>query len=177
MVSGVNVRLALCHRTTGGDESVGDSLGSGAAGDVAGSLSDAVCVSESESESVSVSVSVSASVVVTSSVTSSVTASLTGAVRLDASTVAETAETAEAVATTADGDAVGLVDMATQAKATAPSTARGKMGFMKAKGEVSTLCAGQLFHQDLLKSLKFTFGWSDVRGRGGVGLDDWGGLW
>ena len=164
MVSGVNVRLALCHRTTGGDESVGDSLGSGAAGDVAGSLSDAVCVSESESESVSVSVSVSASVVVTSSVTSSVTASGTGAVRLDASTVAETAETVATV-TTADGDAVGLVDMATQAKATAPSTARGKMGFMKAKGEGSTSWAGQLFHQDLLKSLKFTFGRSDVRGR------------
>jgi hypothetical protein len=155
VVSGVNVRLALCHRTTGGDESVGDSLGSGAAGGAAVSVSDAVSVSASLS--VSVSVSVSASVVVTSSVTSSVTASGTGAVRPDVSTAATVA--------TADGDAVGLVDMATQAKATAPSTARGKMGFMKAKGEVSTSWAGQLFHQDLLKSLKFTFGRSDVRGR------------
>jgi hypothetical protein len=116
------------------------------------------------------SVSVSASVVVTSSaassVTSSFTASGTGAVRPDVSTAAETAET---VATAADDDAVGLVDAATQAKATAPSTARGKMGFMKAKGETSTSPAGQAFHQDALKSLKFTFGWSGVRGRGWSG--------
>jgi hypothetical protein len=113
------------------------------------------------------SVSVSASVVVTSSaassVTSSFTASGTGAVRPDVSTAAETAETA------ADDDAVGLVDAATQAKATAPSTARGKMGFMKAKGETSTSPAGQAFHQDALKSLKFTFGRSGVRGRGWSG--------
>jgi hypothetical protein len=51
------------------------------------------------------------------------------------------------------------------------------MGFMKAKGEVSTSPAGQAFHPDVLKSLKFIFNGLGVRGRGAVGLDDWGGLW
>jgi hypothetical protein len=77
-------------------------------------------------------------------ITASVTASGAGAVTLGVSTAGETA---------AAVDRDGLVDAATQAKATAPSMARGKMGFMKAKGEVSTSRAGQLFHSDALKSL------------------------
>jgi hypothetical protein len=93
---------------------------------------------------------------------------VTGAVVLGVSTAVETAVA---------GDRGGLVDAATHAKATAPSTARGKMGFMKAKGEVSTSPAGQAFHPDVLKSLKFIFNGLGVRGRGAVGLDDWGGLW